>query len=75
MPTVSFDVEDYVSEISLGTLQRELQRRDKGNPPMLGAEPWTREGMVSDLRGAFYRRDANRMEMLLVELKRHEDAK
>lgn len=36
-------------------------------------QPWTRMGLAADIRGAFYLRDASRMEMLLRALEWHEE--
>lgn len=53
-----------VEDCSTAYLHTELARRH-GVPPD-DLHPWTREGLVADLRTAFYARNASRFEALLA---------
>jgi hypothetical protein len=74
---IDIDVDDYLDDASNEAIWSELLRRIANGyePPVVASapQPWTRIGLASDIRHAFYARDASRLEMLLSELERHED--
>jgi hypothetical protein len=78
---VELDIDHYLEEISDYCLLAEINDRiAKGNwskaiPGRIGVEAWTRKGLTSDLRNAFYLRDASRMEELLLVLEAREEPK
>lgn len=76
MPYVSvyIDSDDMLEELSIADLERELERRRRKRLGPSAPEPWTHAGIVADLREAFYRRDASRLEALLAVLEQHEGA-
>ena len=61
--THEIDVEDYIDEVSTSVLRAELARRKDGDRGVL-----TSALLASDLRSAFYARDASRFEALLREI-------
>ena len=77
MASAEFEVEDYLTEARTRSLRRELDRRiAAGDRNALvsvdNEEPWCPFGLASDIRGAFYARDAPRLEYLLMVLERKE---
>ncbi len=76
MPYISVhvDTDDMLEKLSNADLERELERRRRKRLGPSAPEPWTHAGMVADLREAFYRRDANRLEALLAVLEQYEGA-
>jgi hypothetical protein len=75
------DVDEYLFEASTQALLEEIRHRvAKGEitDRALTETPdkreiWTRPGLADDIRTAFYARNASRLEMLLMELERHEE--
>jgi predicted nucleic acid-binding protein len=65
------DASAVIDEITDEELADEMMRRRKRRAEAdAGTLPWTDTSLASDLRDAFYRRDASRMEALLMVLER-----
>lgn len=81
MTLVSIDIDYYADDLSNQALIDEVKVRISNNQikptDIVGLndpEPWCPSGLAADVREAFYRRDASRMEMLLMVLERQEKA-
>lgn len=77
MATIEIEADWYIDEVSNSKLLAEVARRvavGDITPAMAAddSEPWSPDGLASDIRHAFYARDASRMEMLLTVLERHQ---
>lgn len=60
---VAVEIDDLLGKASVEALRAELRRRKLCDDV---EQPWTEQGIVDDLRTAFYARNANRFETILA---------